>query len=167
MIQCRRRLMAKKRFQKKEHLLVAGLTQPEADALIAMDKYRIDDNLWDYPVPGHKITIPLESSNGREQFFLDINRRSRNELKISYQNRARRTEILLRLCSGGSPHRNPDHQEVDSTHLHIYREGYGDKWAVSVPSSTFPTDTSNIGVMFSDFLQLCNIIQPPNIRMAL
>lgn len=147
--------------------LVAGLTQTEADTLTAMDKYRIDDSLWNYPGPGYKLAIPLASSDGREQFFLDINRRSRNELKISYQNRARRTEILRRLCLGGSPHRNPDHQELDSTHLHIYREGYGDKWTVPVPSSVFTTDTSNVGVMFSDFLQLCNIVQPPNMRMAL
>ncbi|KJU85379.1 prophage protein [Candidatus Magnetobacterium bavaricum] len=37
--------------------------------------------------------------------------------------------ILLRLCFGGHPHRNPDDTEISSPHLHRYREGYADKWA--------------------------------------
>ena len=95
----------------------------------------------------YKVAIPLVSSDEREHFFLDINRRSRNELKVTHQNRARRTEVLLRLCAGGPPHRNPDGTEVESPHIHVYREGYGDKWACSVPSSRFPVNASDMGSM--------------------
>ena len=63
------------------------LIQADADALIAMDKYCTDNSVWDYPRLGNKVAIPLMSSDEREHFFLDINRRSRNELKVTHQNR--------------------------------------------------------------------------------
>lgn len=41
------------------------LTQAEADALIAMAKYKVDDQLWDYPSLGGAINIPLVSIEKR------------------------------------------------------------------------------------------------------
>jgi hypothetical protein len=35
----------------------------------------------------------------------------------------------MRLDLDGPPHRNPDDEEIPWPHLHVYREGYGDKWA--------------------------------------
>lgn len=49
------------------------LTQPEADALIAMEKHRLDDERHSYPMSGSLI-VPLQSSDKREQFLLDIRR---------------------------------------------------------------------------------------------
>ena len=146
---------------------MAYLTQSEADALMAMDKYCVDNKLWNYPPQGNKVSIPLKSADGQERFFLDINRTSREALKVIYQNRARTIEILFRLCIRDRPHRNPDGEEIGSPHLHIYREGYGDRWAVPIPSAHFDTDTTDTGRMFYDFMRRCNIAQPPNIRMVL
>jgi hypothetical protein len=51
-----------------------NLAQAEADLLIKMEKYRVDDTLWNYPSLGGSITIPLVSEDKRENFLLDISR---------------------------------------------------------------------------------------------
>jgi len=137
-----------------------ALTQSEADVLIAMPKYRVDEAEWDYPDFGGKITVPLIGENKREKFLLDVSR-SRIELsKGKYQNRARQIIILVRLDFGGAPHRNPDGQEVDCPHLHVYREGYGDKWAISAPENVFQKTEDRWQTLY-DFMNYCSIIEPP------
>ena len=113
------------------------LTQSEAEALIAMEKHRVVDDRYAYPVSG-ALVVPLQSPDKREQFLLDIRRGRIDLLKGTYQTRARQVVVLVRLDFGGAPHRNPDDQEIGSPHLHLYREGYGDKWAVEVPAEHFP-----------------------------
>jgi len=49
--------------------------------------------------------------------------------RITYQNRGRAVVVLLRLDLKGSPLRNPNDEVIPCPHLHIYREGFGDKWA--------------------------------------
>lgn len=41
----------------------ADLTQPEADYLIALDKYAVDRRQWPYPSRGGKISVPLQSAD--------------------------------------------------------------------------------------------------------
>jgi hypothetical protein len=86
--------------------------------------------------------------------------------KGTYQNRARAVLILVRLDFGGRPHRNPDGEEVTSPHLHLYREGYGDKWAIAVPLHEFPHLTDRRRSVH-DFMRYCNIVTPPFIDMGL
>jgi hypothetical protein len=143
-----------------------NLTQAEADALIAMEKHRVDNSTWDYPGLGGSISVPLVSSDRRENFILDVSRGRIDLLKGTYQNRARQVAVLVRLDFGGQPHRNPDDQEVSSPHLHIYREGYGDKWAVPVPPERFP-DTLDLWELLQDFMRFCNIVEPPYIEKGL
>jgi hypothetical protein len=143
-----------------------NLTQPEADALIAMEKHRIDENRWDYPGLGGAIIVPLMSQNKRENFLLDVSRSRIDLLKGTYQNRARQTVILVRLDFGEQPHRNPDDAEIPSPHLHIYREGYGDKWAMPVPADRFANIT-DLWQTLEDFMKFCNITEPPLIERGL
>ena len=82
------------------------------------------------------------------------------------QNRARQVVVLVRLDLGGAPHRNPDDEEILAPHLHMYREGYGDKWAISVPADRF-TATPDLWVTLEDFMRFCNITQPPHIERGL
>ena len=142
------------------------LTQSEADLLHRLEKLRVDDNKWSYPGMGGGISIPLKSRDGKERFILDIRRGRVHLAKGSYQNRARRTIILVRLCFGGSPHQNPDGKFVGSPHLHIYREGYGDKWAYPLPRIIFTDETDRLKT-FEDFLDYCNIVDAPYIRWGL
>lgn len=140
-----------------------NLTQAEADALIAMEKHKINDDVWQYPSLGGAISIPLISANKRENFILDIRRARIDLLKGTYQNRAMQVIVLVRLDFGGRPHRNPDEQEIASPHIHIYREGYGDKWAFPVPANEFP-NISDAWLTLHDFMKFCNIIVQPVIK---
>lgn len=142
------------------------LTQAEADALIALEKRRVDDKMWEYPGLGGGISVPLSSVDERERFMLDLSRGRIDLAKGSYQNRGRRVVPLVRLCFGGAPHDNPDGTEVESPHLHVYREGSGDKWAFPLPVDRF-TDLGDRWQTYHDFLRFCNIVQPPNVRRGL
>lgn len=142
------------------------LSQTEADSLIKMEKESIDNTIWKYPTMGGKISIPLISTNKRENFLLDISRGQINIAKGTYQNRARNNIILVRLDFGGPSHRNPDEKEIPGPHLHIYREGFGDKWAIPLPTVSFP-DTTNTQNLINDFMRFCNIIRFPNIQISL
>lgn len=142
------------------------LTQTEADALIALPKYKENDNTWEYPSLGGAVSIPLISADKRERFFLDVSHGQINLLKGKHQNRARHCVVLVRLDFGGSPHRNPDDTEIPCPHLHIYREGYGDKWAVLAPSNKFK-NTNDIWQTFQDFMAFCNVVSPPRIQIGL
>lgn len=142
------------------------LTQAEADALIQMEKHCIETRPYDFPYAGEKLTIPLQSNDGKEHFLLDINRGRIDLRKVKYQNRARQVVVLVRLDLGGSTHRNPDGEEIPCPHLHIYREGYGDKWAIPVPVDSF-TDLTDLWQTLEDFMRYCNITQPPNINRGL
>ena len=143
-----------------------NLTQAEADTLIAMEKHRTDDQQWDYPGLGGSICIPLVSADKREGFLLDVSRGRIDLLKGTYQNRARQVVVLVRLDFGGSPHRNPDGEEIPCPHLHIYREEYGDRWAVLVPPDKFP-NMVDLWQVLEDFIRYCNITQPPLINKGL
>ncbi|MBI4284168.1 MAG: hypothetical protein HY663_06845 [Chloroflexi bacterium] len=140
-----------------------NLTQAEADALISLAKYRENDDVWNYPSLGGSVSIPLVSSDKREGFMLDISHGRIDLLKGKHQNRARQVCILVRLEFGGAPHRNPDGIEIPCPHLHLYREGYGDKWAIPVPNNKF-SNTTDIWQAFQDFMTYCNIVSPPNIQ---
>ena len=69
------------------------LTQSEADALIAMEKHRLDEERYLYPTAG-SLVVPLQSQDKREQFMLDIHRGRIDLLKGKYQTRARQVVVL-------------------------------------------------------------------------
>jgi hypothetical protein len=143
-----------------------NLTQAEADALIAMEKHRVNEDRSDFPMGGQSLALPLQSPDKREHFLLDVSRGRIDLLKVTMQNRARQVVVLVRLDLGGAPHRNPDDKEIRVPHLHVYREGYGDKWAVAVPADRF-TATADLWATLNDFMRFCNITQPPHIELGL
>ena len=147
-------------------MVTYDLTQSEADSLRSMAKRRVDDTQWTYPGLGGGLSIPLISEDGREHFILDIRRGRVNLAKGSYQNRGRRVVVLVRLCFGGGPHENPDGKPVSSPHIHLYCEGYGDKWAYPLPSDAF-NNVFDQSATLQDFLKYCNISEPPDIRLGL
>ncbi|MCD6580160.1 MAG: hypothetical protein J7K90_00015 [Desulfuromusa sp.] len=142
------------------------LTQAEIDALLAMNKIKINDDVHEYPDQGGSLRIPLTSENKREEFMLDVTRGRIELSKGTLQNRTRQVIVLVRLDYGGSPHKNPDGEEMPCPHLHIYREGYGDKWAAPVPRDKFP-HIGNDWETLQDFITYCNIIDTPEIKKGL
>lgn len=143
-----------------------NITQAEADALIAMPKVRTSDGPWNYPSLGGLISIPLVSPDKRENFLLDIRKGRINLSKGTYQNRSRQVIVLVRIDFGGSVHRNPDGAEVQCPHLHLYREGYGHKWAMPLPADLFP-DAADVMNLLDTFMRYCNIVEPPIIQRGL
>jgi hypothetical protein len=143
-----------------------NLTQAEADALIAMEKHRINEDRSDFPMGGQALVLPLQSSDKREQFLLDLSRGRIDLLKVKMQNRGRQVVVLVRLDLGGAPHRNPDNEEIPAPHLHVYREGYGDKWAIPIPADRF-TATTDLWTKLEEFMGFCSITQPPHIERGL
>jgi hypothetical protein len=142
------------------------LSQSEADAFISMPKVRIDDTEWDYPIAGAALAIPLTSEDRRTNFFLDVSRGRISLAKGKYQNRVHQSVILVRLDFGGAPHRNPDGEEIACPHLHVYKEGYGDKWAIAVPADKFP-NIADAWATLEDFMRYCSINLPPIIQKGL
>lgn len=143
-----------------------NLTQAEAEALIRMEKQRVNEQWYNFPWHGETLALPLQSPDKREMFFLDINRGRIDFSKVTYQNRARQVVVLVRFDLTGPPHRNPDGGDIPCPHLHRYREGYGDKWAEPISAEHF-SSTSDIWVMLQDFMRYCNITQPPHIERGL
>jgi hypothetical protein len=142
------------------------LTQAEADVLIAVEKHRSDEGRHGFPMRGQSLSLPLRSADRREHFLLDLSRGRIDLQKVKMQNRGRQVVVLVRLDLGGAPHRNPDDAEIPAPHLHLYREGFGDKWAVPLPADRFvnPADT---WATFEDFLRFCNVTRPPHIQREL
>ena len=142
------------------------IPQAEADALIAMDKQCVENKNWLFPEPGGKLSIDLVSLDKREKFILYIRRGEIKLTKATYQNRGRQAVILMRLDLDGPPHRNPDDQEIQCPHLHVYREGYGDKWAFAAPIDRYP-NVQDLFSTFDAFMRHCNITEPPQIERGL
>ena len=144
----------------------SDLTQAEADALIDMEKHRTSDEDWSFPIRGESISLPLQSADGRELFLLDVSRGRIDLRKVKMQNRGRQVVVLVRLDLGGSPHRNPNGEEIGTPHIHVYREGYGDKWAFPVPGHRFRS-VDDMWATLEDFFGYCNVTRPPLIQGGL
>jgi hypothetical protein len=141
------------------------LTQTEANSLFQMEKIRVNEEEWDLPDLGGSISIPLISQDKKEYFILDISKGKIDLKRQKYQNRVREAIILVRLDLG-SPHRNPDGEEIGVPHIHLYKEGYGDKWAYALPQGIFK-DLNDSWQTLIDFMRYCNIVQFPNFKRGL
>ena len=136
------------------------LLQAEADSLLKMEKHRINEDRVRLPDTGGSLVVQLVSPDWAESFILDISRSRINLAKGKYQNRARMTVVLARIDVGGASHRNPDDTEISCPHIHLYREGFGDRWAFPVTKEEF-VDPSNHWQTLMDFVRYCNVTRPP------
>jgi len=152
------------------------LAQSEADDLINISKMKVSDDNYGFPRPGESLTIPIISQDEQENFLVDISRGRIRLTKYSYQERYQTIIILVRLDLDGPPHTNPDvvnvplsyltpynGQIIDCPHLHLYVEGFMDKWAIPAPNDEFP-DTINLYKTLQDFFRYCNVVEPPKMH---
>jgi hypothetical protein len=142
------------------------IAQAEADSLIEMEKRFVDDKDWIFPAAGGRIALALASLDNRENFMLDVTRAQIKLTKATYENRVRQAIVLMRLDLDGPPHRNPDGSEILCPHLHIYREGFGDKWAITAPVERY-TNTLDLYSTCEAFLQHCHITGPSRMQREL
>lgn len=141
------------------------LVQQEADALLAMEKHYTGAERFTFPSLGGALRISLHSEAMREEFNLDITRGRIELKKNTFQLRAQRAIVLARIDIGGAPHRNPDGEEMPCPHLHVYREGHGDKWAI--PLSIQFSNSTNAWQILYEFMDYCTVITKPIILQEL
>lgn len=142
------------------------LTQAEADYLLALEKVRRNDDPHQFPGIGAGLEVSLVSRDGREDFILNVTRGQIKVTKCSYQNRARSVVILARLDINGPPHQNPDGSYVPCQHIHLFREGYADKWAFPAVDHIGPT-RSDLQTVYQQFCRFCSIVEPPVLQGGL
>lgn len=143
------------------------LTQAEGDALLALEKVAVTNGGdVDLPDLGGAIVLNFVSHNRREDFVLNYKQHTINLSKRNHHFRGRKVVGLARLDLDGPPHRNPDGQEIGARHLHLYKEGYGLKWAFEIPADRF-TNLDDAFQTLEDFMRYCNIVQFPRIRRSL
>ncbi|MFZ5632712.1 MAG: DUF6978 family protein [Bacillota bacterium] len=169
------REIGKKVFGRKYKML----TQFEADTLIAISKKRCGNQIFNFPWAGETLTIPVVSIDEKESFLIDINRGRIKLTKCTYQERHEGIIILVRLDVDGRPHTNPDvlrvplsylepynGQTIGCPHLHLYVEGFMDKWAIPAPPDSF-SRTNDLYETLYEFFSYCNIIEPPIVQRGL
>jgi hypothetical protein len=139
------------------------LTQAEADQFVQMAKRFVRPPASITIPPGVDDTYDLVGPNDRERFLLDVWRGTLRLTKLKFQNRARAVIVLVRLDVDGAPHTNPDGQWLSGTHLHLFREGYDDRWAYPVDPEIF-TLLSDPGTTFQEFCAFCKIESPPPVQ---
>ena len=145
------------------------LSQSDADSLIAMPKVYAGPPAIALS-PGASDQYDVNGNLGllvpEEKFILDLGRGRRKTIKLKFQTRARKIVTLVRLDLNGAPHTNPDGEVIDGTHVHLFREGYGDRWAQPVDPAQF-SDPSDLTVSFREFCAFCRIAGVPTIQDVL
>lgn len=155
------------------------ITQQDADFFFRMEKFPEDEQEYHFPHSGEKLILSFTSADKREKFLFDLYRGSIKITKVVYQNRVRKAYILRRLDFDGAPHPNPEvkvvplpllepynGKEIPSPHLHLYIEGFGEKWAVPA-ELLLSLNGKDIYEIMEDFFRYCNVKQLPKITKTL
>jgi len=150
------------------------MPQSEADRLLTCAKI-FDQGPETIELPrqlSFDLEYTLKSSDGHEQFQLDLERGRKKRIRLKYQTRAKKIYVLARLDIDGRPHRNPPdaphrpNERFTGNHVHLYREGFGDRVAFhpeEVVGLETPEDDSHISWLIS-FLGLCGVKNTPFIQ---
>ena len=118
------------------------------------------DAIITLPVQGSKHVYHVTDKLQKEKFFVDANRSGTISLgKIKIQERHTPYTILVRLEIDAPPHINPDGSKIGRDHIHIYSQGYGDRWAFDLSSfqDAHFNQCKNFYDYFVEFCQYCNI----------
>ena len=156
------------------------LLQAEADRLRTLPKRLLTLEGVDLPASGDSKTFEAESLDRRDKFLIDANRRGKIAIsRCTYQERYRVVDILARLDVGGMKHTNPHLDEpllpilqgfngatIPCPHLHLYVEGFDDRWAIPAPIDSFP-NPNDLTATLEAFMKYCGIIEVPNAQRAL
>lgn len=143
-----------------------ALSQTEYEVVMALQK-EFEDGITPLLLgPGPvRWTRQLFSPETHEEFILDYHKGNIAIEKFVVNHRYRQSIILLRYCHTGR-HTNPDGITLDGPHIHLYREGYADKFAF--PAAEMGINISDdIQVIFRKVSQLCNIQITPTINFNL
>lgn len=143
-----------------------NIPEAEAAALLTMDKITASSEPVELPDLGGRTDMPFVSTDRREEFVVSFTRSSISLEKRNHHMRGRKIIGLARLDVDGPPHRNPDGEEIGPRHLHVYREGYGLKYAVEIPDGLF-RNLDDLAITLEDFFKYFHVITPPEFKKSL
>lgn len=142
------------------------LTQQAADFLARLSKQITSATVVMVPPTGSQIGWVAESVAPKHRFHVHMRRGRKLATQITLQERYETNEILIRLDIDGPNHGNPDGTVVPTPHLHIYREGYEDKWAFPVPPE-LDISSGNPTLILINFLDYCGVTPIPPVQGGL
>lgn len=127
------------------------LSQQEADRLIALIKETVDTMLR-LPAAGQKHRrFSVIATDGPEVFDIQPYQGALEPQKQHFTALLDTPKIrLMHLCINGRKHRNPDGTVIGGTHLHIYREGFSDSYAIPI-DITSPDFADNLMFFLKEF----------------
>lgn len=142
------------------------LTQAEFEYLMKLKKVFNDDT--EITLGSHFWSRDIISVESKDTFILDFHRGKIEFKKYTYNKRFKTSIVLLRYDSSGR-HSNPpgtDGNSFNGPHVHIYKEGYFDKWAFPIDKISI-VNKDDIGEVTKKLLDFCNIIDCPEIKIPL
>ena len=141
-----------------------SITQTEFEFLMGLKKkFASNQEIEIGPAP-LKWTREINSLESQDSFLIDYNRGKIQLLKFTLNKRFHQTICLIRLDTDGR-HTNPDGVVISGPHLHLYRDGYDDKFAFPVENAGIK-DPTNMGNSIREFLEFCNIRNIPPIQKS-
>ncbi len=135
------------------------LKQDMFERLHVMQKKYSGEHL-DYPSAGKKLTFDVKSIDDAESFTIDVSVSRMTLNKVTHQERYRKCIPIVRLDINASQHINPDGTRISGNHIHLYREEWGDSFAIELPDN-FDISTNYNALM--NFLRYCNVLEPTKI----
>jgi hypothetical protein len=143
-----------------------SITQSDFDTLIKEEKVFSDlINPLILSPPPINWTREIKATNSKNIYLLDFYRGSFELSRYTYNKRYRQSIILLRYDNGGR-HTNPDGVSFDGPHVHIFREGYNDKFAFPVSELNI-NETNSIDEVVTKLLLFCNVIKIPSVEIPM
>ncbi|MBS3087271.1 hypothetical protein J4226_01640 [Candidatus Pacearchaeota archaeon] len=132
------------------------LTASEVEEYMSIEKKFLKGNSLE--LKSHfRLSEKLVCDKYGDIFIIDF-RQGTIEISLVTSNlRTTDCTILSRLDLGDKEHKNPDGVKVRGPHVHVYREGYGDKFAYPVSDFFEVEDSMNFPSIIDKYLEYCNI----------
>ena len=134
---------------------MSDLSQSEFDFLMSLEKEFEDKSTIVLGPAPLQWSRRLKSTTTNDNFSLDFYRGTFKIQKYTYNHRYNQTLAVFRFDSFGT-HTNPDGEKLTGFHVHLYKEGFGDKFAY--PASEFGIDeTDSMDIVLQKFLVYCKV----------
>lgn len=142
------------------------MTQDEYDYLMLQEKTFEDKFtiIQISPAP-IKWTKEIKCKTTSNKYLLDFYRGSFELSKFTANKRFRQTLIMLRYDNGGR-HTNPDGETFEGPHVHLFKEGFNDKFAYPISIINIE-ETDTMEVRFKKILHFCNIKDCPDLEVPM
>lgn len=140
-------------FWGRGNKVAIDLTTREADKFIKMLKVAEENGLmvdWKFIVGQDKYSIEFLAMPKDVEADIRFRVKGCKRQKLSFVLLLNSTNIAL-LRIDKNFHTNPDGTKLSDTHIHIYQEGYGDKWA-------YPLDNFDLDDVHTSFLKFLDKI---------